>query len=480
MALRMWNPSWTFSVRTGGVQGSGHRGGGWSAEPSPDPQPLSPAAMARGGGSAPRRGFGTGIFFAIVAACEFVSVAPAGDWPQILGPNRDGSAVKESLSDTWPDKGPATVWQRDVGKGFAGVAVADGVCVLFHRVDDSEQAEAMSAATGEVLWTQSFETRFTPSYVDDDGPRAVPLLQGGRAFVVGAMGNLHALDLKTGKVLWTRNTFKDFNSGKPWRGEPAEGYFGFGTSPIVEGDKLILNVGGDEKAAGVVAFDVSTGKTAWTATNERASYSSPVVATVDGVRHLIVATRLNCVSLDPKDGAVRFSLPFGRRGPTVNGASPTVLDGRLFLTASYGIGATWAKIGKSSVEEVWNHDEICSSQYTTCIADDGVLYGIHGRQDVGRAALRCFDPRTQKVLWSKEGFGYATLLKADGKLLAVTTDGEAALIALDKTRFRELARADLLPGTVRALPALSDGRLFVRNEKRLRVVEVGKPARPAK
>ena len=409
---------------------------------------------------------------AILALALLPSSVFSGDWPQILGPNRNGSAEKESLAAAWPAGGPKTLWKRDVGSGFSGVAVTGGKCVVFHRVGDVERIEALNAADGTALWKVDVPTNYQPAYVDDNGPRAVPAIHGGKVFVYGAMGGLHCIDLEQGTKLWSRDTFKEFNSGRS-RGEPAEGFFGHGSSPLVDGKLVVVNVGGDEKQAGVVAFDVATGKTVWTAGSERASYSSPIVATVGATRHLIVAARLNTLSLDPANGKIRWTLPFGKRGPTVNGACPTVVDGHLFLTASYGIGAVFAKIGDDAAETAWADDDTCSSQYATCVEDGGVFYGLHGRQDVGRAALRCFDPKTQKVAWSKEDFGYGTLIKADGKLLIATTDGQLILAGLDKTRYRELARAELLPGTTRALPALSNGRLFVRNDRTLKCVDVG-------
>lgn len=402
----------------------------------------------------------------------WATVSQGGDWPQILGPSRNGAAVKESLASSWPQAGPKTLWKAEVGSGFSGAAVVGERCVLFHRVEDAERIEAFDVATGRSLWNVDFPTSYQPAFVDDNGPRAVPVIHDGRVYAFGAKGGLHCVDLAKGTKIWSRDTFKDFYSGRS-RGEPAEGYFGLGSSPIVEGNLLIVNVGGDEKEAGIVAFDVATGKTAWNVGAERASYSSPIAVTVGKTRHLIVETRLNTLSLDPLTGTVRWTLPFGKRGPTVNGSCPTSVDGHLFLTASYGIGAVFAKVGDDSAEAVWASDEICSSQYTTCIEDGGVLYGIHGRQDVGGAALRCFDPKAQDVLWSKDSFGYATLIKADGKLLLATTDGQLVLAALNKEKYRELARAEILTGTTRALPALSNGRVFLRNERTLKCVDIG-------
>ena len=415
-----------------------------------------------------------------VASTEANVPTTRNDWPQILGPGRNGVAGDEKLADSWPKSGPRTVWQREGGSGFSGLAVAEGIAVLFHRVGDVEIVEAMNAATGQPIWKTDFPARYIPSYVNDNGPRAVPVIQGGRVYVFGALGGLRCVDFETGNKLWERDTFEEYNSKKQFHGEPPEGYFGIGSTPIVEGDKLIVNVGGDTKGAGIVAFSLQTGKTLWKATKERASYSSPVAATVDGVRHVIFVTRLNVVSIDPANGKVRFRFPFGAHGPKVSAATPLVLDGHLFVSASYEFGAVFAKIGPSDAKVLWSSDEMMSSQYTTCVWDNGSLYGIHGRQDRGRAGLRCFDPKTQKVCWEKSSFGYATLIKADGKLLILKTNGELVLAELNPNQYRELARATIFEPTIRerypvkALPALATGRLYVRDTRTIKCINLRK------
>jgi outer membrane protein assembly factor BamB len=235
---------------------------------------------------------------------------------------------------------------------------------------------------------------------------------------------------------------------------------------------LLLNVGGSS-GAGIVALALDDGKTIWKATDDAASYSSPTAATLDGVRHVVFVTRLNVISLDPINGAVHFSFPFGSRGPTVNAANPLILGNHLFVSASYGVGARWARFSEDSVNIEWESDKVMSSQYTTCMHHDGYLYGIDGRQDVGVARLRCFDPLTGKIAWTREGFGTGNLILADGKLLIMKTDGELVLAEPRPKEFKPLASAKLFETTVQALPALSDGRLFVRDTKTLKCLLVG-------
>ncbi|MEX1096725.1 MAG: PQQ-binding-like beta-propeller repeat protein, partial [Planctomycetales bacterium] len=364
----------------------------------------------------------------------------------------------------WPANGPPRVWERKVGSGLAGVAVAGGKAILFHREGDREVVEALDATTGRALWKADFPTSYRASFVDDDGPRCVPVIHEGSVYVFGAQGGLRALELNTGETRWGRETHKEFGA--------QEGYFGAGSTPIVVAGRLIVNVGGARTGAGMVAFDLKDGQTLWQAVDDQASYSSPVAYVPNGIVHLICITRLNVVSLDPFTGKVRFQFPFGQRGPTVNGANPVVVGGRLFLTASYGVGAVFAQFGSDSAKTLWTSDDILSSQYTTPIALDGMLYGIDGRQDLGVAELRCIDPAKREVKWSRPEFGYATLILADGKLLAMKSDGELVVVRPDPEKYVELARAQLVPGTARALPALAEGLFYVRDEKVLRCLDL--------
>lgn len=396
-----------------------------------------------------------------------ISTLSAGDWPQILGPNRDGRATAdERLVDSWPKDGPPVVWQREVGGGFAGLAVAGNTAVLFHRVEDEEVVEAIDATTGKPKWKSGSPTKFSSGFSDDQGPRCVPVIQGEGVFVFGAQGTLRCLDLKSGQEVWKRDTHSEFKA--------PEGYFGAGSTPIAIGDKLLVNVGAGRAGAGIVAFELATGKTVWKAVDDDASYSSPVLATVAGTKHAIFITRLKAVSLDPESGKVRFEFPFGKRGPTVNGASPIVFEGNLFVSAHYGVGAVFAKIGANAADEKWNSDDLISSQYMTPLVHEGLIFGIHGQERVGESELRCLDPRSQKVLWSQPSFGYGTLLAADGKMLMQTTEGELILWKPDARRYQELARARVFRSTTRALPALSNGRLLVRDSRTLKCLQVGK------
>jgi outer membrane protein assembly factor BamB len=406
--------------------------------------------------------------WAAVLFATWAVAARAGDWPQILGPHRSGvAAADESLAESWPAGGPTVVWRREVGAGYAGVAVAEGRTFLFHRVGREEIVEALDAATGKTLWRAAHPTTFTPQVGGGDGPLCVPLVHDGRVIVFGAQGVLRCLDVATGAERWRRDTHREFGA--------QEGYFGTGSTPIVAARHVIVNVGGSRNEAGVVAFAIDTGEPAWKATSEPASYSAPVETTVGGEPHVVMVTRFACLLLDPRSGAVLWRFPFGQRGPTVNAASPvTWPDGRLLVTAAYGVGSVCASFDATGFTKLWEGVEPLATQYCTPIALGDQIYCIDGRDDVPPAALKCLDAKTGRVRWTEPQVGYGTLLAADGKLIVVQADGTLLLVRPNPNRCEILARAHPLGGTVRALPALASGRLYIRDDTTLACLDVGR------
>ncbi len=410
--------------------------------------------------------------FLLAAVCLAGPRCVAGDWPQILGPGRSGvAAADEKLADRWPADGPPVVWRREVGSGYAGVAVAAGRAVLFHRVADREVVEAMDAATGKPLWSDRHPTRFAPQVGGGDGPLCTPVIHEDKVIVFGAQGMLACLDVRTGKRLWQRDTHREFAA--------PEGYFGAGSTPVVVGGHVIVNVGGSRQEAGIVAFALATGETAWQRTSEPASYSAPVEVRVGGVPHVLVVTRYQCILLEAATGVIRWQFPFGMRGPTVNAATPLVFSAgdagqHLLVTASYGIGSVYASFDAASARPSWEGTDSLATQYCTPIGIGDHFYAIDGRDDMPPADLECLERATGRVIWAERNFGYGTLISADGKLLAAKTDGELVLFRANPERLEVLARSRPLQGTLRALPALASGRLYIRDDRTLECLSVGR------
>lgn len=382
---------------------------------------------------------------------------PAGDWPQFLGPHRNGHSP-HPISIDWPDGQPATLWSRNVGAGFSGPVVAGDRLLLHHRHGSEEIVECLDAVRGGTpLWRHAQPTRYRDNFGFDEGPRATPAVSNNRVFTFGAEGTLSALDLPTGRLLWSVATQDRFGADK--------GFFGFACSPLIAGESLILQVGGPD--AGVVAFDPETGAVRWTATDHAAGYASPVTGTFEGQPHAVCFTREGLVVLDAATGRRRTAHPWrSRQSASVNAATPLLLGHRVFLSASYQTGAVLIDLQNPRPAVVWSGDDSLSSHYASVIHRDGFLYGFHGRQEHG-PSVRCIEAGTGRVRWSQEGLGSGSIVLAADRLLILTERGECVVAEASPDRFRTLARAQILGAGTRAFPALAHGRLYARDTRRL-------------
>jgi outer membrane protein assembly factor BamB len=261
-----------------------------------------------------------GVKNALLIAVLMTSTASAGDWPQLLGPQRNGVAENETIAAAWPAGGPRVVWSVKVGHGWAGPAVSGGKVVIFHRVGDNDVVEALSADKGQKLWSHSYAADYHDDFGFDPGPRATPTIDGDRVYTHGAQGLLHCFDLATGKVIWSVDTAKQFSSEK--------GFFGRAGSPLIEGDKLLLNIGAH--GAAVAAFDKHTGKLLWKAGDDEAGYSSPTAATINGKRHALFFTRTGLLDVNPDTGHIDADLRWrSEQDASVNAAVPIVVGSRV-------------------------------------------------------------------------------------------------------------------------------------------------------
>lgn len=387
----------------------------------------------------------------------------AADWPQFLGPNRDGISPSADLAPTWPASGPTVVWQRKVGAGFAGPVVAGGKLILFHRVDNKETIECLDAATGKPVWSAAYPTQYVDDFGFDEGPRATPTIADNRVYTFGADGALNCWDFVAGKNIWSIDTRAKFRAGK--------GFFGMVCSPLVEGKAVIVNIGGQD-GHGIVAFDKSNGNILWHCTDDEASYSSPVAATFAGKRYILAFTRAGLAALEPAAGKVMFQYPFRSRShASVNAATPLVIDDHIFLSASYQTGAALLKFNEAGPEKIWANDESLSNHYATSVYHDGFLYGFDGRQEMG-PNLRCVDLKTGKVQWSEDSFGAGTLMVAGNSLLILREKGELILAPATPKEFKPAAKAQILGFECRAYPALADGLYYARSKDRMVCVKL--------
>jgi outer membrane protein assembly factor BamB len=390
-------------------------------------------------------------------ACIMAALNLAADWPHFLGPQRNSTSTEAGLLQTWDAKGPPLVWQKEVGEGYSAPVVAGGRLILFHRIGDEEIVECLDAANGKEIWKHHESTNYSDPLGKGDGPRSTPLIAGERVYTLSPGGRLLCLEMAGGKKVWQRELLHDYNVPRS--------YFGVGTSPILEGGRLLVNVGGRD--AGIVAFDKDSGKEVWKATQDGASYSSPIAADLDGVRHVVFLTRQGIVSLDPANGNVRFQKRWrSRMDASVNAATPVVVGDGLFFTACYETGAILVRAKKDGLEELWNNDRSLSCHFGTPVYHEGFLYGFDGRQESG-TEFRCIEAKTAQVQWRKEGFGCGSMILAEGNLIVLSENGELVLVECKSDKYREKARAAVLTGACRAHMALANGRLYARDNRKL-------------
>ena len=400
-------------------------------------------------------------------------VHAASDWPQFLGPTRDGVYHGSAIASAWPKEGPPIVWHKEVGEGFSGLVVSGGKLILFHRREAREIVECLAADSGKNQWSFDYPTSYRDDFGFDEGPRGTPSIDSGKVFTFGADGALHCLEFQTGRKIWSVDTKKEFAVDK--------GFFGPACSPLVESNVVILQVGG-KGGAGIVAFNSETGQLLWKATGHEAGYSSPVTGTIGGKRWLFCFTRSGLVALEPANGRVIFEFPWrARMHASVNAATPRVIGDTIFLSASYDTGAILLRFKETGPERLWSGDDILSCHYATGVHREGFLYGIDGRADPGFSpapSLRCVELKTGKVRWAKEGLGAGLLIQAGKHLLLMNDRGELILADASPDGFKEVSRAQILSREVRAHPALADGLFFARSKNQLVCVDLRQNPKP--
>ena len=388
----------------------------------------------------------------------------SSDWPRFLGPNQNGGIDDEELPNEWSADAPKQIWQQAVGSGFSGPVVVGQQVILFHRERDEETIVSLEAETGEEQWRSPYQTSYRDDFGFDNGPRSTPTVHSGLIYTYGAQGRLQCTSLKTGKKVWHVDAKREFGAPK--------GFFGIACSPLVEGNAVILNVGSRE-TGGIVAFDRLSGKVIWKASRDEASYSSPIGATIAGVRQALVFDREGLKAVDVTSGKIRSTFPWRPRiNASVNAASPVVHGNQVLLTTSYSTGAIVLDLKTPNPVKVWSNDRALSCHYGTPIFHAGYLYGFHGRQERG-ADLNCVDWKTGEIQWTAPHVKTGTVTRIKDRLLILQENGELVLADAQADRYRERDRAQILPSGVRAYPAFANGIFYARSPKKLVAVRLG-------
>lgn len=395
------------------------------------------------------------------------SWATADDWPQFLGPTRSGISAETGLLPRWPVTGPRVLWRRSLGDGMSGIAVQGAAAVTLFQDAQQQFAICLSTADGSELWRTPLAPRYENAM--GHGPRATPTLSAASAFVYTGEGILACLNQSDGRLQWSVNVPESL------AGKPSE--YGMSCSPLVAGQAVIVHAG--TASAAVAAFDRSSGKLLWQAGQGAAGYSSPVLLQLAGRQQVVAFVGTELLSLDPQQGTILWRYPFAT-DYACNTANPVQLDpASLLISAGENQGSVILQVTADGeqlqVSETWTspgRDGLLHAEWQTPVLLDGHLYGFDNQGSAGPIThLVCLRLADRTLQWKQARFGKGNLIAADGKLYLTMMSGEVILVSASPRQFTELGRMAVLEST-RQAPALSAGRLFVRDHREVVCIDV--------
>ncbi len=410
------------------------------------------------------------------------------DWESFLGKNGDSFSPEKGITP-WPAGGPKLLWGARMADGYAMPAISRGRAFLFDQSKGIARLRCCNSETGKELWVFTYESNYQDLYGYSNGPRCYPIVDGARVYIIGPEGLLHCIDVSTGKVIWKTNTVEEFGV--------IQNFFGVGSTPVVHGRLLLVPVGGSPKGSdkvdfselkgngtGLVAYDKYSGKVVYKFSDELASYSSPVLATIDGRKYGFHLARGGLIGFEPGTGKQDFYFPWRSRVlESVNAASPLVVGNKIFISETYGPGSALLEVEKGVVKVLWDdetrgRDKSMQCHWNTPIHVDGYIYGSSGRHK-SNAELRCVEMKTGKVKWSVPDLTRCSLLQVDGHFICQAEDGLLYLIKINPEKFEKVSVAAFSSNGVPLLqepcwcaPVLAKGLLYVRGRNTLLCIDL--------
>ena len=395
----------------------------------------------------PTRQRGTLLLFFLLTIPSF---AGADNWPRLRGPYDDGISRETGWTHNWPADKPPELWRHEVGTGYSSVVVSNGKLCTVGNHNNVDTVYCLDAATGKSLWKYSYDAPLDDRFFDG-GPTSTPTIDGEHVYALAREGDLFCLDITTGEVRWQMNLIDATEVRVPG--------WGFGASPVVYGDRLILNAGG----AGM-AIDKHTGKVVWESDDGEAGYNSPVLTKykTGGTERdaAIFASGKYYMAVDVVSGELlwqqRWLTRFG-----CNASQPLVDGSRILISSGYNRGAALLSWTDAEPTVVWQHKDF-QNQFNSSLLIDGHVYGIDG-DTTSETSLKCLELATGKIKWQQQGTGSGSLTAADGKLIILTESGELMVARANSDAFKPLARASVLKGTCWTVPILANGQLYCRS-----------------
>ena len=409
------------------------------------------------------------LFVLVNSLCLAQQTSDKHDWPQFLGPQRNGISQETGLLDRWPAGGPKEVWRVSGGVGMSGLVISRGRLVTLVQKDGEQQLVSLNALTGKTVWEQPL----APEYQNGmgNGPRATPAISGDLIFSYTGEGILTAVNFASGKIVWTHNVVEELE------GQVAD--YGMASSPLVIDNRVHVTIGAPN--ATVAAYDTTTGKLVWKSGEDPAGYSSPALLNVGGRSQLVVYSGASVLGLSPDSGALLWRYPY-ETNFDCNIVTPLAVKDQVFVSSGENHGSVLLSLkpkgNKFEVGEVWKSQgpkSVLRNEWQTSILQDGFLYGF---DNVGAAGpvthLTCVNAATGERAWQELRFGKGNLIAADGKLFMTTMNGELVVAKISSKGYEEIGRAEVLKQT-RQAPALSNGQLYLRDNDEIICLDVRKP-----
>lgn len=406
----------------------------------------------------------------------FVSIADTikgDDWPQFLGPNRNGISAEKGLIESWPEKGIPTKWKVDLGEGMSGISVAGERLVTMYQDDDSQYVVCISTSDGKQIWKTAVAKRYENSM--GHGPRATPSIHEGKVFSYSGDGILTCMQLVSGKIVWSKDCQELMGT------KPAE--YGMASSPLVWRDQVFVTTNPGSGGGTLVSFSTSDGKLNWKAGDIHPGYSSPVLFKQKLADHVLLFGGSALKAIDATSGEVSWSYPFSTEY-NCNTATPVQLGNELFISSGENHGSVMLSIRPGDadktppvVSENWKslgRESTLRSEWQTPVLYKGHLYGMDNVGSAGPITnLVCVDAATGKQKWIKKRFGKGNLILADGKLIISTMKGQLFVVEANPDEYRELGRQQVI-GQTRQAPVLANGRVYLRDNRELVCLDLRK------
>ncbi len=396
-----------------------------------------------------------------------VVIDPARDYPQFLGPGRNGVLSDTKMSPKWNQTPPQLNWRRRVGAAWSSVAIADGRLWTMEQREDQEVVACYRLNDGKPLWAYGYNARYD-SPMGGAGPRSTPTIYQNRVYTTGATGQVHCLNAATGELVWQADMLQGRTSM----------YHGESNSPLIvpgETADLLIVAPTGEGGPSLIAYDAATGEVKWQTEEDRASYSSPRLVTLAGRPQILLLACQHLLSIDPQSGDVLWRYAWSNRVET-SVAQPLVHTGgqdRVFISCGYGQGAAMLQVkqsatGELSVESLWT-SKAMKNKFCGSVPLDGYIYGM----DDG--ILACINAANGRKQWKKGRFGHGQILLAGKHLIVQCEDGDVALLKPTPKGPGELARIEALDGKTWNHPALAGSTLVVRNATEMACYELPTP-----